>query len=132
VNPAPNHYALNQILAQKLHCQHVEYLIGEKIPPDVFEIIWQTNYSESFPTDKYILSINNIFDASQILVKSFQKTIANVNITLNERDKIQTNFLLRLRRVLNLISTADSDDEVKYQSIYTGYLNTYNTLHIKG
>lgn len=132
VNPAPNHYALNQILAQKLHCQHVEYLIGEKIPPDVFEIIWSTNYSESFPADKYILSINNIFDASQILVKSFEKISSNINMTRNERKKIQANFLLRLRRVLNLISTVNCDDGAKYQSIYSGYLNTYNALHIEG
>jgi glycosyltransferase involved in cell wall biosynthesis len=124
INPAPKHYALNQILAQKLHRQYVENLIGEKISNDVFEIIWQTNYSEDIFIDKSLLTPKNVFNAYRILIKTFENI--TVNTTLLERKLVENNLLYRLRTIFNLNTFDNDETRFVYQFVYDEHLIHHN------
>lgn len=103
VNPLPNHYALNQAIAEQLHRSFVEKLLGISISTETFSLIWQTNREWGHLLDKHVSAINAT-EAIQILTALYDYHLSISSSRLDRR-RILSNLIKRIEKVTRLAFT---------------------------
>lgn len=99
-NSSPNHYSLNQSIAEQLHRNFVERLLGQNVSQQVYALIWHTNSKmNDFP---YNVESSTIFKAINQLIELFD----HLNKTVDSpRDQIfvEADLIRRLTSIKEIV-----------------------------
>lgn len=119
VNTRPKYYALNQVIAQQLHRNHVTNTLGVNVSEAVFNIIWQTNAQAIYRPSVEADAIRSI-EAIRILATLYRTLEAQDIFADGDRSFIQSDLLDRIRKLMLLTdSTADLEHyQFAYQYTY--------------
>jgi glycosyltransferase involved in cell wall biosynthesis len=100
VNTLPNHYALNQAIAEQLHRSFVEKLLGIKISAETFSLIWQTNSEWLYILDEHVSSVNAI-EAIQVLTQLYDYFLS-ISSPVPDTKGILSNVIMRIAKITRL------------------------------
>jgi len=106
VNTKPDHYALNQAVAQQLHRNHVASILKTNVSEAAFSIVWLTNAEEIYGPAPEADSIHSA-EAIGILITLY-RTLKAQNIFADEgKLLIQADLLGRIRKAMMLTDSVD-------------------------